>query len=120
MMIVAERRGKRKIKRVRNGPSHVAFSSPVVVRLADYPCRHAIHAVRREWNPITRQWLTLAVADFIRPGFIRPHPVRDVVTLLRLADLLKALGRHDLPENPDSAYGVPRWSKERGDKGAIE
>ena len=105
MIIVTERRGQEQIKRVRQSPP-VVFSAPVIVRLLDYPCRHAIHAIRRERSPATGEWLTLAIAEQIRPGFVRPHPVRDVLTLMRLADLLHNLGRHSLPENPDSAYAA--------------
>lgn len=74
---------------------------PICCELPEYPSRFRVQGFERRRNhgPV----LTLAIAEWTREGFLDWHPVRDVVTLMRLADHLS--NRHALPVNADKLYG---------------
>ncbi len=96
-----------------------SFVSRPVILIEDYQDRCIVKAVVREYNPVTRQWLTVAIARFARNGIPGRYDTRDWATRMKLADILHKLAWHNMPLNPDKAYGVPRWCVARGDTGRI-
>ena len=96
-----------------------SFLSRPVILIEDYQARCIVKTVEREYNPATRQWLTVAVARSAIRGIPSRYNISDWATRMKLADILQRLGCHTLPLNPDKAYGVPRWCAARGDVGQI-
>jgi len=78
------------------------------VQLPDYPVTHTVYAFERRGansgrkGGVSRGALTLAIAVYHRPG-LPPGRVTDLVTMMRLADMLS--DRHALPVNPERRYG---------------
>jgi len=73
----------------------------IMVQLPDYPCVHIVSGIERRCNH--GPMLTLAVAQWQREGMEGWHPVRDIVTQMRLADAVS--DQHDLPINAEKLYG---------------
>ena len=80
---------------------NATLQSPIEVRLPHYPCTFNVTRFERRRNagPV----LTMAVATWILPGRTQPHNCTNVVTLMRLADVLSNC--HDMPINRDAYYG---------------
>ena len=80
---------------------HTTIALDEIVNLPNYPCTHRVTGVERRRNhgPV----LTLAIAEWYRPGFNTWPKVLDIVTLMRLADAVSHL--HNLPVNAEKLYG---------------
>lgn len=90
---------------------------PVTIWLDGYRAELTVTGFERRRNagPV----LTLAIANWVWPWAKKPSRCADVATLMRAADMLGALGYHNLPRNPDRCYSVPKYAKTRGDTGRI-
>jgi hypothetical protein len=68
-------------------------------------CTYYVNSIRRERNGNNGHMLTMANAEYRLTGRDKLHRVCDIVTQMRLADLLSDL--HDLKINADRLYGPP-------------
>ncbi len=75
------------------------LNSPI--RLKDHPavCYVTGFERRRNAGPV----LTMAIGYWVRDGFATQTRTRDIVTKMKLSDMLSHL--HDLPINADKLYG---------------
>lgn len=66
-----------------------------------YRCTFTVTGFERRRNagPV----LTLAVGTWTRDGFTREHRISDIVTRMRLADMLSH--HHEFPVNAEKLYG---------------
>lgn len=80
------------------------FTGPLLGKLPDYQPGLTIRVfgVARRRNVDRGPILTLAVGDWAREGMTL-HPIRDVATMMRLADVISA--HHSQPINADKLYG---------------
>ena len=79
------------------------FETSIPAEIPQHRCTYTVHGVERIRNGNNGRMLTLAIADWTRLGFSTVHHVRDIVTMMQLADMTS--NKHSLPINADKLYG---------------